>query len=73
MRALAQKFPRPRFIQKVLGRGSQAAVRGAARCASQVLGHGAKADARGATQVLYRAVLVVNHLQNLGAHLVMPH
>jgi hypothetical protein len=34
-------------IQKVLGRGTQAVVRGGARCASQVLDRGAKTDAYG--------------------------
>jgi hypothetical protein len=42
--ALAQLlscYPRPRLIQKVLGRGAQALARGGTRCASQVLDRGA--------------------------------
>jgi hypothetical protein len=42
------------LVHVVLDRGTQAVVRGGARCASQVLGRGAQAGARGAAQVLDR-------------------
>jgi len=62
MWALAQLFScysRPRLIYKVLDCGTQAVVRGGARCASQVLDRGVQADARGATHVLNRGVQAV--------------
>jgi hypothetical protein len=42
------------LFHEVLNRGAQAAVRGAARCASQVLDRGGKAGSRGTAQVLDR-------------------
>ena len=47
------------LVHEVLDRGTQAAVRGGARCASQEFDRGAQADARGTAQVLDRGAQAV--------------
>ena len=66
-------YPRPRLIQKVLGCGVHAVVRGGARCALDVHGRSAKTDACGRSFVVLstqvsKAGLRLLHKSRRGAH-----